>query len=75
MEPADFEKDDDLNFHIEFITAASNLRCDNYSIRRTDFQSCKIIAVSFFFCYYHYCFIFIYLFIYLFIYFYFVLLF
>ncbi len=44
LEPADFEKDDDLNFHISFITSAANLRCDNYSIKRTDFQSCKIIA-------------------------------
>jgi ubiquitin-activating enzyme E1 len=42
--PADFEKDDDLNFHIAFITAAANMRCDNYSISRTDFQSCKVIA-------------------------------
>lgn len=44
VEAADFEKDDDLNFHIAFITAAANLRCDNYSIKRTDFQSCKVIA-------------------------------
>ena len=44
LEPADFEKDDDLNFHISFITSAANLRCDNYFIKRTDFQSCKIIA-------------------------------
>jgi ubiquitin-activating enzyme E1 len=41
---ADFEKDDDFNFHIDFITAAANLRCDNYYIKRTDFQSCKVIA-------------------------------
>ena len=41
---ADFEKDDDLNFHIAFVTAAANLRCDNYAIARTDFQSCKVIA-------------------------------
>jgi hypothetical protein len=26
LEPADFEKDDDTNFHIDFITAASNMR-------------------------------------------------
>eukprot|EP00981_Chlorochromonas_danica_P010908 scaffold3532_cov182-Ochromonas_danica.AAC.11 len=44
FEPADFEKDDDLNFHIAFVTAAANLRCDNYSIKRTDFQGCKVIA-------------------------------
>lgn len=40
----EFEKDDDLNFHIAFMSSAANLRCDNYSIKRTDFQSCKIIA-------------------------------
>ena len=44
MEPADFEKDDDLNFHIAFIASCANLRCDNYHIKRTDFQACKIIA-------------------------------
>jgi ubiquitin-activating enzyme E1 len=44
LEPADFEKDDDYNFHISFIASAANLRCDNYSIKRTDFQACKIIA-------------------------------
>jgi ubiquitin-activating enzyme E1 len=40
----DFEKDDDANFHIAFVTAAANLRCDNYSIKRTDFHACKVIA-------------------------------
>jgi len=30
--PADFEKDDDTNFHIDFINAASNLRARNYTI-------------------------------------------
>lgn len=44
FEPISFEKDDDLNFHISFITSASNLRCDNYTLRRTDFQNCKVIA-------------------------------
>lgn len=28
--PLDFEKDDDTNFHIDFITAAGNLRARNY---------------------------------------------
>ena len=44
LEIAEFEKDDDRNFHIAFITAAANLRCDNYTISKTDFHSCKIIA-------------------------------
>jgi ubiquitin-activating enzyme E1 len=42
--PSDFEKDDDLNFHIAFVTATANLRCDNYTITRTDFHACKVIA-------------------------------
>lgn len=44
FETADFEKDDDLNFHISLVTSAANLRCDNYSIKRTDFHACKVIA-------------------------------
>jgi ubiquitin-activating enzyme E1 len=44
MDTADFEKDDDFNFHIAFITAACNLRCDNYTIKRSDFQQVKIVA-------------------------------
>jgi len=33
--PAEFEKDDDKNFHIDFIHTASNLRARNYSIPET----------------------------------------
>ena len=40
----EFEKDDDYNFHISFVTSTANLRCDNYSIKRTNFHSCKVIA-------------------------------
>ena len=43
-EAVDFEKDDDANFHIAFVTACANLRCDNYSIKRTSFHDCKVIA-------------------------------
>ena len=32
LNPVEFEKDDDTNFHIDFITAASNLRALNYNI-------------------------------------------
>lgn len=32
----EFEKDDDANFHIDFITAASNLRAENYGIQTID---------------------------------------
>jgi len=42
--PADFEKDQDLNFHIDFITAASNLRAFNYSIEQATRHKCKMIA-------------------------------
>ena len=44
MEVQEFEKDDDANCHIEFTTACANLRCDNYDLKRTDFQACKVIA-------------------------------
>eukprot|EP01156_Anaeramoeba_ignava_P017709 Anaeramoba_ignava/a89852_693.p1 GENE.a89852_693~~a89852_693.p1 ORF type:complete len:664 (+),score=187.61 a89852_693:633-2624(+) len=39
-----FEKDDDKNFHIDFITAASNLRAINYSIEPADRLRTKAIA-------------------------------
>jgi len=44
MEPADFEKDQDLNFHIDFVTAASNLRAANYRIKQASRHKCKMIA-------------------------------
>jgi len=44
MNPADFEKDDDTNFHIDFITAASNLRATNYDIALADRSKTKFIA-------------------------------
>ena len=42
--PADFEKDDDSNFHIDFIHAAANLRARNYKIEESDHQKTKMIA-------------------------------
>ena len=36
IQVVDFEKDDDSNFHMDFITAASNLRAENYSIPPAD---------------------------------------
>ncbi|VDD91594.1 unnamed protein product [Enterobius vermicularis] len=42
--PIDFEKDDDLNHHMEFITAASNLRAENYDIAPADRMKTKQIA-------------------------------
>mmetsp|Transcript_56417 Transcript_56417/g.156170 ORF Transcript_56417/g.156170 Transcript_56417/m.156170 type:complete len:1034 (+) Transcript_56417:90-3191(+) len=42
--PADFEKDDDSNFHISFIAASANLRARNYKIPEADFHKVKMIA-------------------------------
>ena len=41
---SEFEKDDDTNFHIDFITAASNLRALNYKIAEADKLKTKQIA-------------------------------
>jgi len=44
LNPVDFEKDDDSNHHIDFITAASNLRAMNYNIPIADRHTTKQIA-------------------------------
>ncbi|CDK26509.1 unnamed protein product [Kuraishia capsulata CBS 1993] len=44
LNPAEFEKDDDTNHHIEFISAASNCRALNYGIEVADRQKTKFIA-------------------------------
>ena len=36
VQPIDFEKDDDTNLHMDFITACSNLRAENYDIPPAD---------------------------------------
>lgn len=41
---AEFEKDDDSNFHIAFINACANLRARNYSIKESDLHKTKMIA-------------------------------
>lgn len=42
VEPLDFEKDDDDNFHIDFIAACANLRAINYRIPTTTRHKCKV---------------------------------
>jgi len=44
LTPVEFEKDDDTNHHIDFITAASNLRAMNYNIPIADRHTTKQIA-------------------------------
>ncbi|KAM9409596.1 ubiquitin-like modifier-activating enzyme 1 [Pholidichthys leucotaenia] len=44
MHPIDFEKDDDTNFHMDYIVAASNLRAENYDIPAADRHKSKRIA-------------------------------
>ncbi|KAJ7507482.1 ubiquitin activating enzyme [Mycena galericulata] len=44
LTPVEFEKDDDTNHHIDFITAASNLRAMNYNINPADRHTTKQIA-------------------------------
>ena len=39
--PFDFEKDDDTNFHIDFIVSASNLRDANWKIPPADRHKSK----------------------------------
>lgn len=42
--PAEFEKDDQSNHHIDFITAAANLRARVYGLAETTSLECKRIA-------------------------------
>lgn len=44
LQAADFEKDDDSNFHIDFIHATAQLRARNYKITECDRGKTKMIA-------------------------------
>jgi len=44
LQVSEFEKDDDTNHHIDFITAASNLRCLNYQLNIAPRHKVKLIA-------------------------------
>ena len=44
VHPLEFEKDDDTNFHVDFVTCASNLRARTYGIEEVDKFKTKGIA-------------------------------
>ncbi|XP_012494082.1 PREDICTED: ubiquitin-like modifier-activating enzyme 7 isoform X5 [Propithecus coquereli] len=44
LKPLMFEKDDDSNFHVDFVTAAASLRSQNYGILPVNRAQCKRIV-------------------------------
>jgi ubiquitin-activating enzyme E1 len=44
LQSIEFEKDSDTNFHIDFITACSNLRARNYRIKEASKHETKFVA-------------------------------
>eukprot|EP00931_Biecheleriopsis_adriatica_P073771 TRINITY_DN47999_c0_g1_i1.p1 TRINITY_DN47999_c0_g1~~TRINITY_DN47999_c0_g1_i1.p1 ORF type:complete len:1238 (+),score=360.71 TRINITY_DN47999_c0_g1_i1:64-3777(+) len=43
-EAHDFEKDDDANFHIDFLTVGTNMRAANYDIKPSERSTVKVTA-------------------------------
>nr|XP_012323174.1 ubiquitin-like modifier-activating enzyme 7 isoform X1 [Aotus nancymaae] len=44
LKPLMFEKDDDSNFHVDFVAAAARLRCQNYGIPPANRAQSKLIV-------------------------------
>lgn len=44
MKIEEFEKDNDSNYHIDFINAISNIRAENYKLEGMDWINVKIKA-------------------------------
>lgn len=44
ISPGDFEKDDDSNHHIDWITSAANLRADTRKIKNSERHHCRMTA-------------------------------
>lgn len=44
LNPADFEKDDDKNHHVDWLTASTNLRAFNYHIKLGSRQKVRMVA-------------------------------
>jgi len=44
LKQTEFEKDDDSNYHIDYIAGVANLRARNYRITEVDRQKIKFIA-------------------------------
>mmetsp|Transcript_8799 Transcript_8799/g.7774 ORF Transcript_8799/g.7774 Transcript_8799/m.7774 type:complete len:113 (+) Transcript_8799:1129-1467(+) len=44
INPQEFEKDEDENFHVDFISALTNLRAANYKLEKMDWINVKLKA-------------------------------
>lgn len=44
LTPIEFEKDDERNFHVEFVSTAANLRAQNYGIPPSDLLQARLVG-------------------------------